>query len=202
MNRVDHQNSITGLFKLLKGCQGKETEAWNKLVEIYGPQVRDWIGKTNLPHADRDDIYQEVFLTVLKSIGMKNWERPEMNFTGWLRVITKSRIIDHFRWLKKKRLSLMDEQSLDRQLTLRNSHTTPLDKKSLPHWWYQRVLPSIEHIRRKLGKRTWDAFWGVIVEERSSSEVGKRLGLSAAGVRMSKSRVLRKLKAHVKQKNG
>lgn len=96
---------------------------------------------------------------------------------------------------------MMDEQFLDRLLTLRNSHIPSPRMTLLPHSWYQRVLPAIDHIRGKMENKTWDAFWGVIVEGRSSTEIGKRLGLSAAGVRVGKSRVLRKLKTQLNSEN-
>ena len=51
-----------------------------------------------------------------------------------------------------------------------------------------------ELIRAEFEERTWEAFRGVVLEGRPPDEIAANLGITAAAVRKSKSRVLHRLK--------
>jgi RNA polymerase sigma-70 factor (ECF subfamily) len=55
----------------------------------------------------------------------------------------------------------------------------------------QRALTAI---RCEFQERTWQAFWGVVVEGRSAAEVGAGLQMQPGHVRVAKSRVLQRLR--------
>ena len=56
---------------------------------------------------------------------------------------------------------------------------------------YRRAL---EQVRGEFEERTWQAFWLVAVEGRTTAEVAAQTGVSPAAVRQAKSRVLRRLR--------
>jgi RNA polymerase sigma-70 factor (ECF subfamily) len=49
-------------------------------------------------------------------------------------------------------------------------------------------------IRDEFEQRTWQAFWRMAVDNRTSAEVAGELGMTTNAVRMAKSRVLRRLR--------
>src|SRR4029077_14702670 len=67
--------------------------AWSELVELYGPLVESWSAKAGLVPADRQDVAQEVFLSVHRSINRFDPTIPGATFRGWLWRITRNAVI-------------------------------------------------------------------------------------------------------------
>ena len=53
---------------------------------------------------------------------------------------------------------------------------------------------ALELIRREFHERTWQAFWGVVVEGRAAADVAADLEMTPGAVRVAKSRVLLRLR--------
>ena len=90
---------------MLEGCQKGNTSAFESLFEKYKLFVfRDALLMTGT-REKADDVLQEVFVTVWKSINKYNPKKAK--FTTWLHRITMNRCIDYFR-KDKERLSKLD----------------------------------------------------------------------------------------------
>ena len=64
-------------------------------------------------------------------------------------------------------------------------------EQSIVHQVLHRTLDTI---RGEFEERTWHAFWQVQIEGKSTSDVGAKLGMTAAAVRKAKLRVLARLR--------
>jgi RNA polymerase sigma-70 factor (ECF subfamily) len=53
---------------------------------------------------------------------------------------------------------------------------------------------ALESIRGEFHERTWQAFWGVVVDGRAASDVAADLQMKPGTVRVAKSRVLLRLR--------
>jgi RNA polymerase sigma-70 factor, ECF subfamily len=53
---------------------------------------------------------------------------------------------------------------------------------------------ALELVRGEFEERTWQMFWQTVVEDRPAADVAAELSVSAAAVRMARSRVLRRLR--------
>src|SRR5438045_4144454 len=60
---------------LLDRVRSRDAQAWERLVELYGPLVYHWCGR-QLKHQDAADVFQEVFRAVAAHIGNFRKERP------------------------------------------------------------------------------------------------------------------------------
>jgi RNA polymerase sigma-70 factor (ECF subfamily) len=56
---------------------------------------------------------------------------------------------------------------------------------------------ALELVRAEFEERTWQMFWQTVVEDWAAADVAAELGVSAAAVRMARSRVLRRLEEAV-----
>ena len=56
------------------------------------------------------------------------------------------------------------------------------------------LLRALESIRGEFHERTWQAFWGVVIDGRTASDVAADLAMKPGTVRVSKSRVLLRLR--------
>ena len=53
---------------LLIRAQAGDEPSWKDLTDLYHPFLMKWLRQQNLPEADRDDVAQEILVSVVKSL--------------------------------------------------------------------------------------------------------------------------------------
>ncbi|MDG1896579.1 MAG: sigma-70 family RNA polymerase sigma factor [Fuerstiella sp.] len=81
---------------LLSRARVGDTDAWHRLVEIYSPVVYRWARSAGLQDSDASDVMQDVFRDVARGLSGFRKEKPGDSFRGWLWVIARNRIRQHF----------------------------------------------------------------------------------------------------------
>jgi RNA polymerase sigma-70 factor (ECF subfamily) len=177
---------------LLARAQDNQPAAWEKLVDLYAPLVYHWCRRCDLSPEDTADVFQEVFRSVAAHLGGFRRDRAGDTFRGWLRTITRNKIRDHFR---RRQEQPQAAGGTDAQLRIL-AVPEPLaeDDPSEADLVHQQVRRSLEELRGEFEQRTWQAFWQVQMEGRSTEDVAAELGMTAAAVRKAKYRVLRRLR--------
>lgn len=82
---------------LIVRAKSFEPQAWQRLVDLYGPLIYRWCRVAGLQAADAADVAQEVFQTVAVRIVGFHHDRTGDTFRGWLRAVTRNKIGDCFR---------------------------------------------------------------------------------------------------------
>src|SRR5437016_5008771 len=82
---------------LLERVRADDGPAWDRLVRLYAPLVMHWCRRWDLQEQDVADVFQEVFLSVATHIADFHKDREGDTFRGWLRTITRSKVLDLFR---------------------------------------------------------------------------------------------------------
>jgi RNA polymerase sigma-70 factor (ECF subfamily) len=177
---------------LLERVKSKDADAWRRLVDLYGPLVFHWCRRQNLPPEDVADVFQEVFRAVAIHIVHFRKERPSDSFRGWLLVITQNKIRDHYRRLGKGPVAVGGSDAC-RQLDQVPAPASSSDAGEMDQQ-HQLLHRGLDLIRAEFEERTWEAFWGVVVEGRTPAEMADALGITANAVYKSKARVLRRLR--------
>ncbi len=181
--------------QLIERAKAHEEAAWIELVRVYGPLVDWWLKQARLTPEDHDDVFQDVFTTVASRLGEFRNERRHDNFRGWLRVITRSRVVDHLRREENQPTAEGGDESQQRLLQL---PAMPSDRAALKAEQEQEislvVRQALNQVRAKVQPATWDAFWRVVVDGQSPQQVAAELSVTEVAVRMAKSRVLRRLR--------
>ena len=98
---------------LLERARNKDGDAWWRLIELYSPLVAHWCGHGGIRGLHAEDIIQQVFQAVALNLDEFRRDRPGDTFRGWLRVITRNKLLDHFRSLEKQPLALSVFTALD-----------------------------------------------------------------------------------------
>jgi RNA polymerase sigma factor (sigma-70 family) len=84
--------------ELARSAQAGSQEAFIQLYERFFPTVYVWV-RFKVPEADVEDVTQEIFIAVLKSLGnFKN----QSKISTWIWTITKRKIADYYRARKIK----------------------------------------------------------------------------------------------------
>jgi RNA polymerase sigma-70 factor (ECF subfamily) len=176
---------------LLQRVKAQDQEAWRRLIRLYGPLVDFWLRRTGLQPADAEDIFQEVFRAVARTIGTFNKDQAGGSFRRWLRTITRSKVIDHHRQLgtEPQGIGGSDVQVWWQDLP-EDSDTGSGDAQEIN----TLRLRALEMVRADFEERTWQMFWRVTVEGHEAKDVAHDLGVSPSAVRLAKSRVLRRIR--------
>jgi RNA polymerase sigma-70 factor (ECF subfamily) len=160
------------------------------MAKLYGPLVYAWCRRGGLKAEDAEDVVQEVFRAVARSI-QDFKAAPDGSFRGWLRTITRNKITDHFRNAQGQAKAvggtdaLVDLHAIPE--TLDESIEGSDDEAKL-------VRRALEMIRPDFEEKTWEAFRRVAMEGQPVALVAHSLGISGNAVRIAKSRVLQRLR--------
>jgi RNA polymerase sigma-70 factor (ECF subfamily) len=188
--------SATNSISLVERARNEEAGAWDRLVRLYAPMVYSWCRQWGLHEHDVADVFQEVFLSVATHLNHFHRDRASDTFRGWVRTITRNKVLDHFRRLGREP-GTVGVGGSEAQLKISalpasaNAEDESVAEEALEHGLFQRGL---ESIRAEFEVRTWQAFWQTVVEGRVPKDVGADLKMSPGAVRVAKSRVLQRLR--------
>ncbi len=169
-----------------------DQEAWGTFVEIYAPVVLAYAKRCGLQEADAADLVQEVLRSVYASSERFSYDPKKGSFRGWVFTIARNRI-KNFQQRRTeatggtvvREMMASQPDRLDDEERWEREHQTRLFA-----WAVERVKPDFR-------QGTWDAFWGVAVDNESVDDVATRLGMSVGAVYVAKSRVVARIRAEI-----
>jgi RNA polymerase sigma-70 factor (ECF subfamily) len=185
--------SVTSATLLERLRDRRDADAWNRLVELYGPLIRVWAERLNVRGADADDLVQDVLAVVVRRL--PEFVHPDKPgaFRGWLRAIAANCA----RTLWKSRrvnptapggsdfggyLARLEDPADEFARAWEREHDLYVTRKLL-----DRIRPDFE-------PRTWEMFARFVLDGLSADEVAAELGTTPNAVYIAKSRVLSRLR--------
>jgi RNA polymerase sigma factor, sigma-70 family len=174
--------TVTDDFTLIRSIQAGDHQAFESLVRRYQRQVANLIYLTMGNRDDVDDIAQEVFIRVYRSLSKFKFDA---SFFSWLYRITMNLCIDEIRKRKIRRVLSLDyltEDNLEKNrkskdYTMASDSVLTEEKRQVIQSALQRLTP--EH-REVLVLREY--------QDLSYNEIAETLGLRLEAV---KSRIFR-----------
>ena len=201
MKEASEQNIRGGSTSrsLLNEARSADREAWERLVKLYTPLVASWCRRWGVCEQDIGDVLQEVFSAVATHLARFRKDRPSDTFRGWLNVIARSKTMDYFNLRKHETPGVGGTEASLRIQEIRDStphgvnetETTGADDDVI---FNDVLLRALNSIKVEFQDRTWQAFWKVVVEGRLTGDVAAELNMKPGTVRVSKSRVLHRLR--------
>jgi RNA polymerase sigma-70 factor, ECF subfamily len=95
---------------LVHRCLAGDAAAWEAIVRIYNRRVYNLCYRfTNSP-VDAEDLTQEVFIRVYRTMGSYDVEKGAFN--TWLTTLTRNLLVDHFRRTRQDRMTESMDASL------------------------------------------------------------------------------------------
>jgi len=188
---VQQNSTSTSLIDQVK--QGDQAK-WEQLVRLYNPLVRYWCrGKVTCPE-DTEDVVQEVFTTVFRSLGEFKKQPHRGAFRAWLKKITGYKLQEHWKLGRKQPVAAGGSEALERIAALPDPFG---EESSTEEDASERCLllrGAMELVRLEFENTTWQAAWQTAVESQSPAVVGHALGMKVAAVYVAKSKVLARLR--------
>jgi len=182
---------------LLAGARISDPEAWERLARLYAPMVASWCRRWGIAQQDVVDIVQEVLTAVAGHLESFRKDRPADTFRGWLLTIARNKTHDHFRRRAAEPAAAGGTEAARRLQQVAGRE--PPAPEELPDACEAAIEDALlrralEAIRGEFHERTWQAFWGVVVDGREAADVAADLDMRPGTVRVAKSRVLLRLR--------
>lgn len=181
---------------MIAAARSNSPAAWARLVKLYTPLVSGWCGCWGVARQDIADMVQDVFTAVAANLARFRKERPDDTFRGWLKTIARNKVHDYFR----RRVGVAAAAGGTEALRLMSQVCDATGQRAEsedsiePELFSVVLRQALESIRREFHEQTWQAFWRTVVEGRCAADVASELGMQAGAVRVSKSRVLCRLR--------
>jgi RNA polymerase sigma-70 factor (ECF subfamily) len=179
---------------LLQRARGGDGVAWERMVHLYAPLVHYWCGRLRVQRSDADDVAQEVFQLAFARIGEFRRTQAGHTLRGWLRGITRNKVLESFRRRGQQPQGIGGSTVHQRMQEVADSDAALGDEADDPGVLNEVYGRALELVRHEFEQATWQAFWRTTVDGQRPVDVAGELGLSAAAVRMAKSRVLRRIR--------
>jgi RNA polymerase sigma-70 factor, ECF subfamily len=179
---------------LLEGVKALDSQAWQRLVELYGPLVYRWCRRSQVRAEDAKDIVQEVFSAVATHIGGFHQHEGGGGFRAWLFTITRNKIRDFFRRCGNDPLASGGTEAYERLQRLPGESATDEAASANRADNILLVRRAVRLVRQEFAERTWEMYCRVTTLDEKPAEVAARFGVSVTAVYQAKSRVLRRLR--------
>jgi len=151
--------------ELVRSAQMGKQESFVLLYERYLPNVIARV-RFKVPAGDVEDVTQEIFIAVLKSLGSF---KGQSKFSTWIWTITNRKIVDYYR----SRKSSLIEQDDYKEVVTRNlsNHTASVDS-------HQDDLVTVQHALGTLPQNYQDILLMRFVDEMPFNEIALQNGQS------------------------
>ncbi|MEM7782251.1 MAG: sigma-70 family RNA polymerase sigma factor [Planctomycetota bacterium] len=170
------------LHRLKRNIQ--DQDAWNEFVSRYRAIIFRWCLDRNLGEADAQDVTQEIFIRLIRSIQTFEYD-PQKSFSAWLRRITENAIIDFVRSRTRKLYyQTLCISALKNEPVAGDSHSELADQFDLEKLEVAKI-----RIQKRVTKRRWLS-WDLMTQtSMTGKQVAQHLGVSEATVHANKNQV-------------
>ena len=176
---------------LLDRVRANDDVAWRRFVRLYSPLVYTWAKRCGLKNQDAADVLQDVFHAVARSLGQFRRDPATGGFRGWLWVITRNKVRDHYRARVAEPVGGTDMQQRLQEVPQVEpadwSESGDCSRASL-------VSRATQIIRDDFEPHTWQAFWRLAVDNHPAKDIATDLGMTVDAVYQAKARVLKRLR--------
>lgn len=178
---------------LIRRAKESDSQAWNELVDLYGPLIAHWCQRCGLSVHQTADSVQEVFASVARSLDRFEAIRENGAFRSWLWTITSNQVKDFYR--RSKQLpSVAGGSTALFNLEQIPESLVPEEEPTSDEQMSELVARGLEQVRAEFEPRTWEVFHRSVVDQIATALVAKEFGLTTAAIRQIRSRVLRRLR--------
>jgi RNA polymerase sigma-70 factor (ECF subfamily) len=183
----ESDNSVS--TSILERAKLGDQDAFRMITELYAGLVYHWIRKSGLSPENAQDTSQEVFISVNRNLKKFQRTKAGQSFRAWIRVITRTKIADHFRRNNGVETALGGGSKLVDFATIEKNEEYE-ESKHDRGIVYKKAL---KFIKGEFADKDCRAFLMLVVDEIPAKDVAQSLGMSVNSVYIAKSRILKRL---------
>src|SRR5438105_4931128 len=190
------------LIARLKNWQ--DQESWQTFFDTYWKLIYSVAIKSGLSEADAQDIVQETIVAVARQMPGFHYDRSFGSFKTWLLVITRRRIIDHFRKrarVPKQRASEVPTETGSTALLERIPDPAggQVDAIWEQEWRENLFAAAVKNVKRSVEARQFQMFDCYALKGWPVEQVAKNLQATVGQIYTAKSRVAALVKREIER---
>lgn len=175
--------------------------SWTEFHRLYKKLVYGLARRSGLPHADAEDVTQEVFKRVAETVHEFESNPERGSFRGWLMNLTRWRIADKYSSRPKG-----EHHSVPKHDDTAGPRTSTIDRvpdeaEAGVEWekeWQRHLLDAAcERIARRVKPRQYQVFDLYVRQQWPVLKVASKLGINPGSVYLIGHRLTKQLKAEV-----
>ncbi len=178
VDSLRHDESTSS--SLLVRAKARDELAWSQLVHLYSPLLKRWfVERWKVADQDIENLAQEVFLAVSRSLPSFRRDREGDSFRGWLYTIARRKFLDLQEQYRKlgKPLGGSDAQQMFEQVPFDDDGGDALQEEFV--LLHERAVGII---RGEFSDRDWQIFQRAAVEKKTAKEVASELELASTNI--------------------
>ncbi len=175
-----------------------DQESWREFFDTYGQLIYSLARKAGLRDAESQDVVQETLISVAKEMPGFKYDPGQGSFKGWLRQITRRRIVDQMRKSLPENRHLLSGLQEDALENLPDPAGLAFDDVWEEEWQKHMLQTALRRVRLKVHPKQFQMFDLYVTQQWPMKSVTDTLGVSAAQVYMAKMRVSRLLKTQIR----
>ncbi len=178
---------------LLIRAQAGDEASWKDLADLYRPFLMNWLRQQDLPEADREDLAQEILVSVVKYLpAFQHPGRPGA-FRSWLRAIAANRMCDYWR-SREPQAPVSGGSGVAEVLSQVADPDSALNRRWDEEHDRYVLRCLLDLVEEEFEPNTFRAFRRLTLDDASGADVAVELGMSVGAVYVAKSRVMRRIR--------
>ena len=177
--------------------------SWQDFFDTYWKLIYAVAIKAGLSESEARDVVQETVVAVAKQMRDGGYDRTKSSFKNWLCLITRRRIIDHFRKRTDPDLRYTpadgDGSRTDVLDRVPASASLDLDAVWEEEWQKNLLDAAIERVKQQVAPKQFQIFDLSVLKDLPVREVATLLKVNAAQIYLARHRVSALIKKEVKR---
>lgn len=166
---------------------------WQDFFDRYWKLIYAVAVKAGLSDSEAQDVVQETVVAVAKQMRDGGYDRTKSSFKNWLCLITRRRIVDHFRrrtkLMKQPLASVEETNRTDTIARVPDPASLELDAVWDEEWRKNLVDAAIERVKQQVAPKQFQIFDLAVLKDLPVHDVTKLLKVNAAQVYLARHRV-------------
>lgn len=181
---------------LIVRIAGQQNElAWTEFVLAYEPFLRQLVERQGVPPRHVPDVTQQVLWAIARSVEGFRDDGSPASFRRWVSRVARNAAL---KFMSRQRRQIGGEGGTDLLRLLEQAPDPALDPPG-EEYDYELIRWAAEQVRGEFRETSWQAFWATLVEGRSVADVAAELGVTPGSIYMSRSRIMARIRAKVKE---
>jgi RNA polymerase sigma-70 factor (ECF subfamily) len=172
----------------------RDDGGWQDFFDTYWKLIYAVAIKAGLTDQESQDVVQETVVAVAKQMRNGGFDRAKSSFKNWLCMITRRRIIDHFRRRTDPRdrpspRASTDTSRTDALVCVPDPASLELDTVWDEEWRKNLLDAAVERVKAKVSPKQFQIFDLSILRDMPTSEVRTLLKVNTAQIYLARHRV-------------
>lgn len=172
-----------------------DAAAWSAFLAIYRPVVYRLACIRGLQDADADDLAQQVFVSIARSVESWTPAADGPPFRAWLYRIAHNEILKAI--TRRKPDAAAGSSSVQEMLQAVPQHDSDARVELMREGRLEAFRWASDAIRHEFTVATWTMFWQSTIEEQAVEEVARNHARSIGAVYLARYRVMKRLKEKI-----